>query len=92
MLSALRFGSSPRSVSLPQLASTGDFIFMFPCFGSFTGDFHPIYNAPMLGEHKAVHLTPTRVTPDARRFAAASVAPRASVGDLGRWAQNECPM
>ncbi len=53
MLSALRFGSSPpRSVTLPELTSNGDFIFMFLCFGSFTGDFHPIYNAPMLGAHK----------------------------------------
>ena len=37
-----------------------------------------------LRPNKAVHLTPTRVTPDACRFAAASVAPRAGVGDLGR--------
>jgi hypothetical protein len=34
--------------------------------------------------NKAVHLTPTRVTPEACRFAAASVAPRVGVGDLGR--------
>jgi hypothetical protein len=27
---------------------------MLPCLGSFTGDFHPIYNAPMLGAHKWV--------------------------------------
>jgi hypothetical protein len=28
--------------------------FMLSCFGSFTGDSHPIYNAPMLGAHKAM--------------------------------------
>jgi hypothetical protein len=32
--------------------------------------------------NKAVHPTLTRVTPRARRFAPARVAPRASVGDL----------
>ena len=31
--------------------------FMFSCFGSFTGDSHPIYNAPMLGAHKTLHPT-----------------------------------
>jgi len=55
---SLPLGSSPRSVTLPELASTRDFIFMFPCFGSFTGGFHPIYNAPMLGAHKSSLLTP----------------------------------
>ena len=48
----------------PELASTGDLIFMFPCFGSFTGDFppaeasakegHPICNAPVLGAHNTM--------------------------------------
>jgi hypothetical protein len=33
-----------------------------------------------------VHSTLTRVTPRACRFAPARVAPRVSVGDLGRWA------
>jgi hypothetical protein len=42
---------------------------MFPCFGSFTGDFHPIYNAPMLGAHNAIHRMATRVTLPASRFA-----------------------
>ena len=58
MLSPVRSGSSPRQVTLPELASTGDFIFMFPCFGSFTGDSHPIYNAPMLGAHNAIQIAP----------------------------------
>jgi len=31
---------------------TGDFILVFPCFGSFKRNFHPIYNVPMLGAHK----------------------------------------
>ena len=30
--------------------------FMLSCFGSFTEDSHPIYNAPMLGAHKLVQL------------------------------------
>lgn len=38
----------------------------------------------MPGTHKTVHPTLTRVTPRACRFAPARVAPRASVGDLGR--------
>jgi len=33
-------------------------IFMFPCFGSLTGDFHPIYNAPMLGAHNSPEDNP----------------------------------
>jgi hypothetical protein len=47
----------PRSVTLPELASTSNLIFMFPCFGSFTGDSHPFCNAPMLGAHKALQRT-----------------------------------
>jgi hypothetical protein len=31
--------------------------FMFPYFGSLTGDFHPIYNAPMLGAHNPTQRT-----------------------------------
>ena len=31
-------------------------------FGSFTGDFHPICNAPMLGAHHALQRPAPRVT------------------------------
>jgi len=41
--------------------------------------------------NKAVHPTLTRVTPRACRFALARVAPRASVGDLGRSAEEYIP-
>jgi hypothetical protein len=53
-----RLAFLPRSVTLPELASTGDLIFMFSPFGSFTGDFHPICNAPMLGAREAIHSIP----------------------------------
>jgi hypothetical protein len=50
------FGSFPRSVTLPELASGSDLFHVF-MFRFLTGDFHPICNAPMLGAHPAVHRT-----------------------------------
>jgi len=46
--------------------------------GSSTGDLHPIYNAPMLGTHKALHTEPR-----AARFGEINVVRRGPVnGDV----------
>ena len=84
-------GSSPGSVTLPELASDGSlFIFMsgFP-----TGDLHPTYIAPMLGTHKASLSTPAllrvRIRHDHSTFNPQSKPrPRAGVRGLGRSAKN----
>ena len=49
-----RYPSSPRSVTLAELASRGG-SFTLSRAGPPTGDLHPVYNTPMLGVHKQIH-------------------------------------
>jgi hypothetical protein len=64
----------------------------FSCFGSFTGEFHPIFNAPMLGAHKTDGANPrpfgTSVMPPADPASRAGAMPEASAdsssGKLGK--------
>jgi hypothetical protein len=77
---SLPLGSFPWLVTLPELASTGDFIFMFPCFGSFTGDFHPISNAPMLGAHKRWGCSVGQAFRNFTRHPFSTLTPAAAVG------------
>lgn len=82
------FIGSPLSHSLPshgRLPSQSWLLvvisIMFSCFGSLTGDFHPICNAPMLGAHKALQSNRSgrsRLVRDPRLS-----SPRA-VAELGR--------
>ena len=47
------------------------------------GDFHPIYNAPMMGAHKAVEPTTIHVTnPAVAGFAPCMVAAHLTFGEM----------
>jgi hypothetical protein len=72
--------SSPQKIALLQLASGSGLSMVLIMSGLPTGDFHPIYNAPMMGAHKAMETTPVNVTIPA----AQEVAPSTSVSHLER--------